>query len=77
MLASGNTICQVCLNPCATCSSNNVCLTCLFPYSTNPNNNGQCYSCADYRCTNCNFPQVNFCTACISGYVASGGSCIT
>jgi hypothetical protein len=68
----------VCLNPCATCSSNNICLTCMFPYSQTPNSNGQCYSCADYRCLSCSFPQVNFCTNCISGFVAStGGTCVS
>lgn len=76
VLANSGTLCQVCLNPCASCGTNGICLTCIFPYSVNPNTNGQCYTCTDYRCTNCNFPNVNFCNACIPGFnVTSGGTC--
>jgi hypothetical protein len=68
--------CQVCLNPCKTCTLIGTCATCMFPYSLNPNSNGQCYSCSDPNCKNCNFPEVSFCKTCVDGYTASNGVCV-
>jgi hypothetical protein len=76
-LTNSGTLCQVCLNPCETCGTNGLCLTCMVPYSQTPNSQGQCYACSSFKCIDCEFPDVNFCNACINGYVAVGGACVT